>query len=93
MARGHPESPPCHKPKIGDTDTFKLILFALVNNMSLHLLLNFLLIKYRKNSAKIPKQILQMQWIIHYIPEKKHLCYYFDVTQSKYLHLDGSPTH
>ena len=78
------------KSEIGDTDTFK---FIFDNNMSPHLLLNFLLIKYRNNPGKIPKRILQIQWIIHSIPKKKHLWYYFDVTQSKYLRLDGSPTH
>ena len=82
-----------HKSEIGDTDTFKFILFAFGNNMSPHLLLNFLLIKYRNNPGKIPKRILQIQWIIHSIPEKRHLWYYFDVTQSKYLHLNGFPTH
>ena len=82
-----------HKSEIGDTDTFKFVLFAFGNNMSPHLLLNFLFIKYPKNPTKIPKRILQIQWIIYSIPEKKHLWYYFDVAQSKYLHLDGSPTH
>ena len=82
-----------HKSEIGDTDTFKFIVFAFGNNMSPHLLLNFLFIKYRKNPTKIPKGILQIQWIIHSTSEKKHLWYYFDVSQSKYLHLDGSPTH
>ena len=81
-----------HKSKIGDTGTFKFILFAFGDNMSPHLLLNFLFIKYQKNLGKIPKHILQIQWIIHSIPKKKHLRYYFNVTQSKYLHLDGSPT-
>ena len=82
-----------HKSEIGDTDTFKFVLFAFGNNTCPHLLLNFLFIKYWRNPTKIPKCILQIQWIIHSIPEKKHLWYYFDVTQSKYLHLDGSPNH
>ena len=58
-----------------------------------YLLQNFLLIKYRKNPGKIPKQFCQTQWIIHSIPEKRHLWYYVDVTQSKYLHLDDSSAH
>ena len=58
-----------------------------------HFLLSLLFIKYWKNPGKIPKRILQIKWIIHSIPEKKHLRYYFDITQSKYLHLDGSPIH
>ena len=81
-----------HKSEIGDTDTFKFILFAFGKYMSHHLLLNFLLIKYRNNPGKIPKRILQIQWIIHSTSKRKHSWYYFDVTQSKYLHLDGSPT-
>ena len=60
--------------------------------MPLHLLLNFVFIKHRENYGKIPKRILKMLVIIYSIPEKKHLRYYFDVTLSKYLHLDGSPT-
>ena len=44
-----------HKFKIGDTDTFKFIFFAVGNNMSPYLLLNFLLIEYWKNLGKIPK--------------------------------------
>ena len=82
-----------HKSEIGDTDTFKFVLFAFGKNMFPHLLLTSLFIKYQKNPTKIPKPILQIQWIIHSIPEKKHFWYYFDVTQSKYLHLDGSATH
>ena len=82
-----------HKSEIGYTNTFKFVLFAFGNNMSPHLLLNFLFIKYRNNPTKIPKHILQIQWIIHSIPEKKHVWYYFNVSQSKYLHLDCSPTH
>ena len=35
-----------YKFETGDNDTFKFILFAFGNNMSPHLLLNFLLIKY-----------------------------------------------
>ena len=62
-----------HKSEIGDTNTFKLVLHAFGNSMSPHLLLNFLFIKYRKNPSKIPKHIHQIQWIIHSIPEKKHL--------------------
>ena len=81
-----------HKSEIGDTETFKFVVFAFGNKMSPHLLMNFLFIKYRQNPAKIFKCIFQIQWISHSIPEKKHLCYYFDVTQSKYLRLDGSPT-
>ena len=57
---------------------------------STHLLLYFLLIKYQRNPSKIAKRILQTQWTIHSIPEKKHLWYYFSITQSKYLHLDNS---
>ena len=49
------------KCEIGDTDTFKFILFACGNYMSPHLLLNFLLIKYRNNPGKILKRILQIQ--------------------------------
>ena len=71
-----------HKSKIGDTDTFKFVIFAFGNNMSPYLLLNFLFIKYRKSPGKIPKRILKIQWTFHSIPEKKHLQYYFDVTQS-----------
>ena len=82
-----------HKSEIGGTGTFKFVLFAFGNNMPPHLLLNFFFIKYRKNPSKIPKCILQIQWMIHSIPEKKRLWYYFDVIQSKYLHLVGSPTH
>ena len=44
-----------HKFEIGDTDTFKFILFAVGKNMSPHLLLNFLFIKYQRNPGKIPK--------------------------------------
>ena len=50
-----------HKTEIGDIDTFQLILFAYGNNMSPHLLLSFLFIKYQKNPGKISKQILQTQ--------------------------------
>ena len=50
-----------HKTEIGGIDTFQLILFAYGNNMSPHLLLNFLFIKYQKNPGKISKQILQTQ--------------------------------
>ena len=49
-----------HKSKIGDIDTFKFVLFALGNKISPHLLLNFLFIKYRKNTGKIPKHVLQI---------------------------------
>ena len=49
-----------HKSEIGDTDTFKFVLFVFENNMPPHLLLNFLLIKYWKNASKIPKRILQI---------------------------------
>ena len=59
-----------YKSEIGDTDTFKFILFAFGNSLSPHLLLNFLLIKYRNKPGKIPKRIFQIQWIIHSIPEK-----------------------
>ena len=62
-----------HKSEIGDTNTFKLVLHAFGNSMSPHLFLNFLFFKYRKNPSKIPKRIHQIQWIIHSIPEKKHL--------------------
>ena len=58
-----------------------------------HLLLNFLFIKYWRNPEKISKCIIQTQWTIHSIPEKKHLGYYFDITQLKYLQFNGSPTH
>ena len=43
------------KSEIGDTDTFKFILFAVGKNMSPHLLLNFHFIKYQRNPGKIPK--------------------------------------
>ena len=42
--------------------------------------------------GKISKEILQTQWIILSIPDKKHIWYDFDITQSKCLHLHGSPT-
>ena len=77
------------KLEIGDTDTFKFIPFT---TCPLSLLLNFLFIKYQRNPAKIPKRILQRQWVIHSVPKKKHLWYYFDISQSKHLHLDGSLT-
>ena len=81
-----------HKSKIDDSDTFKFILFAFGKSKFHHLLPNFLFIKYWRNPGIILKQILQTQWIIHSMSEKKHLSYYFDMTQSKYLHLDGSLT-
>ena len=62
-----------HKSGIGDTDTFKFFLFAFGNNMSPHLLLNFLFIKYRKKPGIVPKRILQTKWFIHSIPENKTL--------------------
>ena len=82
------------KSKIGYTNTFKFVLSAFGNKFVFaNLLLNFLFIKYRKNSGKIPKPTLQIQWIIHSIPEKKHLWFYINVPQSKNLHLYSSPTH
>ena len=45
------------KSEIGDTDNFKFYVFAFENNMSPHLLLNFLFIKYWKNTGKITKRI------------------------------------
>ena len=63
-----------HKSEIGDTDTLKLIFFAFSNNtFHLYFLLNFLFIKYRKYPTKIPKRILQTQWVIHSIPDKKYI--------------------
>ena len=38
-----------HQSEIGDTDTFKFILFAFGNNLSSYLLMIFLFIKYLKN--------------------------------------------
>ena len=58
-----------HKSEIGDTNTFKFVLFAFGSNMSPHLFLNFLFIKYRNTPGKIPKHILQIQCIIHSNPE------------------------
>ena len=58
-----------HKSEIGHTDTFKFVLFEFESNMSPHLFLNFLFIKYRKTPGKIPKRILQIQCIIHSTPE------------------------
>ena len=57
-----------HKSEIGHTDTFKFVLFEFESNMSPHLFLNFLFIKYRKTPGKIPKCILQIQCIIHSTP-------------------------
>ena len=61
-----------HKSEPSDISTFKFIVFAFDSNISPHLFLNFLLIKYRKNPGKIPKRILPIQLIMHSIPEKKH---------------------
>ena len=83
-----------HKSEIDDTDNFKLMFFAFSNNVPHpYFLLNFLFIKYHKYSTKVPRNILQTQWVIHSIPGKKYTWYYFDISQSKHLYLDGSHTH
>ena len=76
---------------IGDTDTFKLFLFAYGNGMSPYLIITFLLIRYHSSPSKTPKRIHQIQWIINNIPEKQKTWYYFDIAKNKYLHLDGTP--
>ena len=48
--------------------------------MSPYLLLNFLLIKSWKKHTKIAKRILQTQWVIHFILDKRQ--YYFNTFQS-----------
>ena len=82
-----------HKSEIGDTDTLKLMFFAFSNNtFHPYFLLNFLFIKYRKYPTKIPKRILQTQWITHSIPDKKYmvLLRYFPIKISLFRWLQYS---
>lgn len=62
-----------------------LILFAFGNNMFSYLLMNFLFFKYRRNPAKILNRVLQTQWIIYFIPEKKHLRHYLAFSNQNIL--------
>ena len=81
-----------HKSEIGVTDTFKFILFAFGNNISPIYSWIFFSLNTRRILASFPNESSK-HWIIHSIPEKRHLWYYFGITQSKYLNLGGSLTH
>ena len=81
-----------HKSEIGVTDTFKFILFAFGNNISPIYSWIFFSLNTRRILASFPNESSK-HWIIHSIPEKRHLWYYFGITQLKYLNLGGSLTH
>ena len=78
---------------IGDSDTFQLILFSYGNGLPPRVLLDLLFLKYRSSPNKLPKRINQIHWIVQAIPHKSHSWYYYDISEKRLLHLNGTPHH
>ena len=81
-----------HKSKIDDDDTFKFIVFVFENNMSSICSWIFSSLNTGRILLRFLNESSKHGW--SFIPSlrKKYLWYYFDITESKYLHLDVFPT-
>ena len=78
------------KKPIGDTDTFKLMLFFLGNGCSKHLITEWILTSQHWTTLqKGIKRARQINFIINNLDSKANIWFYYDVHHSTWLFLNG----
>ena len=74
---------------ITDRNTFKLILFAYGNGISLKVFIEYLYTFILNTPSNIKKRTHQIHWIVTNINTHQHKWYYFDMYHRSFLLLNG----
>ena len=78
------------KKPIGDTDTFKLLLFFLGNGCSPDIISQWILTsQYWADHKKADKRARQISFIRNNLTSKGHIWFYYDIHHSEWLFLNG----
>ena len=78
------------KKPIGDTDTFKLMLFFLGNGCSQHLITEWILTSQHWTTIqKGIKRARQINFIINNVDSKGHIWFYYDIHHATWLFFNG----
>ena len=81
------------KKPIGDSDTFKLLLFLLGNGCSPYLLLKkwIMLSQFWATHSTAEKRARQIDFILNNADSKAHTWFYYHLDHCKHLYLNGLP--
>ena len=79
------------KKPIGDTETFKLLLFCLGNGCSPPLISRWILLSQTWAPDKAEKRARQLDFVLNNAEGKRGTWFYFDVDHNKLLYLNGLP--
>ena len=80
------------KKPIGDTDTFKLMMFFPGNGCSPHLITEWILTsQHWAISKKGEKRARQINFIFNNLDSKSNTWFYFDINHATWLFLNGQP--
>jgi len=78
------------KKPIGDTDTFKLLLFFLGNGCSLHLITEWILTSQHWTTIqKGVRRARQINFINSNLDSKAHIWFYYDIHHATWLFFNG----
>ena len=82
------------KKPIGETDTFKLLLFFLGNGCSPTIISQWILSsQHWAESKKVDKRTRQINYVIKNLTTKGHVWFYYDLHYEEWLFLNGQKRH
>ena len=78
---------------MGDTETFKLVLFLIGNGCEPTLIRRWIMLAqhWADSTVKAEKRARQVDFVLNNAEQKSHLWFYFDVDYNKLLYLNGLP--
>ena len=81
------------KKPMGDTETFKLVLFFLGNGCAPILFTEWMLLAqyWAESPQKAEKRARQIDFVVNNADSQNNKWFYFDIDYNKLLHLSGKP--